>query len=243
MAKLKFIIDELIQVPGPDREFYTQTADGKFALDVEGEPPGYVKAEKLNEFRESNRAMHSKLKAFEGIDPATIAAERAKWAELEKKFEGIDPDEYRVLKARPEVAPEVTELRAALATAQADKATAQQAADAALFKSHIAAAFLPIGGEPQALDYVISLAQRVFKVDNGQLVAGEYSVDRPGERMSVAEWMGSQLTQSAFAFKPSGGGGASHTSGPPIRHTISNDPREFGRNIEGIASGKVHVQS
>src|SRR5436309_3119324 len=108
MAKLKSIIDNLVEVPGNMREFYTARGDGKWEVSLDGEPSGFVAAEKLAEFRDGNRALNAKLKAFDGIDPATVTATAAKLADLEKKFDGVDPEEYRALKAKPDVSKRVT---------------------------------------------------------------------------------------------------------------------------------------
>src|SRR5436309_3402937 len=105
MAKLKTVINELVEVPGNMRDFYTARQDGKWELALDGDPTGFVKAEKLNEFRENNRGLNTakteletKLKAFEGLDPVAAKEALAKLA----TFEGVDPEEYKTLKARPD---------------------------------------------------------------------------------------------------------------------------------------------
>jgi len=51
MAKLKSVIDNLVEVPGNMREFCTARSDGKWEVALEGEPPGFVAVAKFNEFR------------------------------------------------------------------------------------------------------------------------------------------------------------------------------------------------
>src|SRR6058998_239212 len=105
MAKLKTVIDALVEVPGNMREFYTARQDGKWELALEGDPSGFVKAEKLNEFRDTNRGLHTtkteleaKLKTFEGVDPVEYKTLKGKLA----TFDGVDAEEYKALKARPD---------------------------------------------------------------------------------------------------------------------------------------------
>src|SRR5205085_2417686 len=78
---LKFTIDDPVEVPGPVRDYYTKTSDGKFTLDVDGHPD----AAKLSEFRDKNVELlkeRDALKAkFDGID---AEADRRKLTELEK---------------------------------------------------------------------------------------------------------------------------------------------------------------
>ena len=75
MAKLKQVLDQINEVPGPLRDFYEQAADGKHHLCVDGDSP------KLAEFRSRNIALMK-----ENDD-------------LRAKFEGVDPVEYRALKS------------------------------------------------------------------------------------------------------------------------------------------------
>jgi len=57
---MKCLIDNLNDVPAPLQEHYKQTTDGKFALVLDGDPPpGFVKAEKLAEFRANNRKLNA----------------------------------------------------------------------------------------------------------------------------------------------------------------------------------------
>ncbi len=221
MAKLKAIVHDLVEVSNDVRRFYQARADGRWEVSLDAEPPGYVKAEKLDEFRDNNRALFASKTELE--------------AKL-KAFEGVDPEEYKALKSRPDLTPRVTELEARLASAQ-------RSADSAVFRTKVADAFLTVGGRPEALDFIITKAQGTFTLANGALVTQEFSTERPGEPLSLTEWVGARVLDSAFAFMPSGGGGASNHGGgrTSTARTISRDPVEFGRNIESIAKGVVTV--
>src|SRR5262249_25005383 len=123
--------------------------------------------------------LEAKLKAFEGIDPTTVAATAVKLADLEQRFAGIEPEEYKALKARPDLSSRVTELEAQLASEKAATTTARQSADAAVFRSKVADAFVAAGGRPEALDFMIAKAQEQFTVKNGALTTTEFSTRRP----------------------------------------------------------------
>src|SRR5438034_10742521 len=110
-VKLKAQIMKLSDVLEPQRQFYQARADGTWELSLEGDVPGFVaktvydeQLGKLAEFRDNNRALNTsnleltaKLKAFEGVDAAANAATAAKLAELEQKYQGIDPVEFKAL--------------------------------------------------------------------------------------------------------------------------------------------------
>lgn len=252
---LKCIVNDLGEVPETLRSYYAKSSDGKFALALDGDPPGYVKAEKLAQFRDNNRALNQqnteleqKLKAFEGIDPAEIESDdaefeamEAKLADLETKlklFDGVDPAEYRTLKERPDTSARVAELEAELAMEKGAHATTQ-------FNNTIASEFLRSGGRTSAVDFMIGLAAKTFSMKDGAITTKDFSATNPGEPLSVAEWMQAQVAVADFAFLPSRGGGATGSTsgnhGGP-RRTVSRDPLAFGQNLAAIAAGDITVE-
>jgi hypothetical protein len=258
-VKLRTTIAKLGDVPEPQRQYYQPCPDGTWQVAIEGDLPGFVakavhdeQLGKLNEFRDNNRALNAsnielttKLKAFEGVDAAANTAAAAKLAELEQKYQGIDPVEFKALKERPDLSPRVTELEAALAVATSAKTTAQATADKAVFRSKIADVFLRNGGRPQALEFEIAEAEKVFALKDGQLTTQAFSADKPGEALSVDEWIAAQMLTSSFAFAASSGGGSSGANSSRTREgktIVSTDPVEFGMNIEKIAKGEAIVQ-
>jgi len=76
---LKFIVDTLEEVPEAQRELYVEK-DGKFVLDVEGVPEDPEVKKRIDEFRENNIKLFQKAEEME---------------KQLKKFEGVDPDEYK----------------------------------------------------------------------------------------------------------------------------------------------------
>lgn len=240
---IKPLLDRLEEAPGPLRLFYKKTGDGKFALDIEGEPPGFVPASKLDEFRENNRKLNA---AVTELDAKLAAAETARivaLADAEKvkadlaTFEGVDPAEYKNLKAKPDDTKRATELEAAL--------TAERTAHAATqLKNVVAADFFRIGGRPGALDYIVGKAAETFTMHGGKVTTKAFSAKEPGVPLTVAEWMTSQLSAADFAFLPSKGGGATGGAGgaPPRRTIDASDAYAVGLNLEAIAKGEVDVR-
>lgn len=238
MAKLKQTLDDIHEVIGPLRDFYAKSEDGKFHLSVDGE------SSKLAAFRDKNIALMKEavqLKTkYEGIDPdATLV----KLTEAEAKlaaFDGVDPAEYRLLKARPDVTKRAAELEADLATEKAAHAATQ-------FKNTTTVEFLKAGGRESAVDYMVTEAAKVFAVDG---TTKEFSKENPGVPLTVAEWMTQQFTTSNFAFNPSRGGGAGPTQTGGVHrlgaHSGKNElrnptPQQLGAHASDIAKGKLKV--
>jgi hypothetical protein len=202
---------------------------------------------KLGEMRDNNRALNRKVSELEekALDPAKLAeleAAAAKLTAFEAKYADIDPDEYKSLKARPDLSARVIELETALATEKAAKSAAQQAADSATFRAKVSDAFLAGGGRSEALDFIIAKAEKTFTLANGQLTTKEFSATRPGESLSLDEWVVARSLDNAFAYQPSSGGGARGGAGGGGKQVVGRDPLEIGKNAAAIARGDVLVQ-
>lgn len=235
--RIPYRIADLESAQLPLRPFFTKADDGSYTLNVEGHPD----SERLGEFRTSNRELHRQLKRFEGIDPDIVAKMRERLA----AFDGLDATQARAalaeLASKTDAAKgaesKAAELRAAL---EAEQAAHRQTR----LRSEVAAAFLAVGGRPEAVDYIVQRAAEVFSVDaGGRVTSREFSKTDPSGKLTVTEWLTGQLTSSAFAFQPSRGGGAAPSSSPGGRgpRVISSDPLEVGRHIEEIAKGTVIV--
>jgi hypothetical protein len=235
---LKLTINDPVEVAGPLRQEYKKSADGKYHLEVEAHPD----SARLSEFRDRNIALLKEVEElrpfrakYDGIDPDAAKKALAKAAELEARlaaFDGVDADEYRVLKARPDAA----KLEAELA---AERAAHQQTQ----FRNTITTEFLRAGGRESAVDYMVLNAAKVFAADG---TTQEFSKANPGVPISVAEWIQEQAKVADFAFKPSRGGSA-----PPRRSTLGSyrqqgelrdpTPQELGKHASDIASGRLKV--
>jgi outer membrane murein-binding lipoprotein Lpp len=240
---LKVTIDKLTDVDEPLRSLYAKGSDGRFTLALEGEPTGYVKASKLDEFRDNNRTLNSKvaelsakLKSIEGIDDS------AEFETLEAKlraFDGIDPAEYQTLKSR------VAEMETTLAAERAATAKAH-------FNNAVSVAFLKGLGRESAVDWVCHLAEKVFEFKDGKVTSSAFSTKNPGEPLSLDEWIVNQRQVIPYAFKESRGGGATPNPYGGVSSSVqavmnkptvisAHDPSEIGKNLDAIASGDVQV--
>ncbi len=250
---LKCIIDNPVEVPGPLRDYYKKTSDGNFALMLEGEPAGYVKSEKLAEFRNNNRALHAtnseleeRLKVFDAIDPTEYLSMKEKLATFVDPAMLTEKHAAEVAAAVDAAKAELTAQHAANQTKLAAELAAEKAAHTETqFKNLVSGEFLRAGGRASAVDYVVSCAAKVFSMKDGELTTKEFSAASPGQTLTLAEWMQAQASVSDFAFLPSRGGGAPPRpayDGGATRRTVSSDPLEFGRNLAAIAAGEVSVE-
>jgi hypothetical protein len=205
---------EFDKLAAPEQFAYVER-DGRYVVDLEGDPPGYVAAAKLDEFREHNRRLNGevsdlqvRLKAYEGIDPVAARAALA--------TNGND-------------AQRIADLEAALAAQQLDHA--------------IGSAFLAMGGRADAREFIVGRAKADgFTVTDGRATTAAASVTNPGQPMTIDEWLQGQFTTAAFAFKPSTGGGADNSgSRHAARRVIASDPLTVGKHLEDLAAGRVTV--
>ena len=187
---------------------------------------------KLAEFRENNTRLMKEideLKAkYQGIDPTAVLADRARLAEFEK-----DKPHERA-----------TALAAELATEKAAHADTRQRADGALIENKIADAFSRAGGRPQARTFIVAQAAGMFTVEKGELKGTKHSPTRPGESMTLDEWITLQSRENAFAFFSSGGGGADPKPGGALfagKLLRNPTPQDLGRYAKELASGEMKV--
>lgn len=187
---------------------------------------------KLTEFREKNIALLKEiddLKAkYQGIDPAAVVADRARLTEFEK-----DKPHERA-----------TALAAELATEKAAHADTRQRADGALIENKIADAFSRAGGRPQARTFIVAQAAGMFTVEKGELRGTKHSPARPGEPMTLDEWITLQTRENAFAFLSSSGSGADpKPSGIPFTGKVLRNPtpQDLGRYASELARGDMKV--
>jgi hypothetical protein len=263
MPAIAPVVDKLEDVAEPVRQFYVPK-DGKFSLDLSAAPVGFVPAAdfaaangKVVEFRDTNIALKKqvdeltpKVKAFEGIDAE--AARAALDAQKLLKDKGVTkPDDLQNI-VNAAVTAALKPVQEQLVTITSTNAENQKRADGLTLRSTLSDVFTKAGGQATALDFVISRAQGVFKVDGGKVVpeANQFSADKPGEPLSVDEWLTRQTKEIPFAFKASSGGGASPAGGPipgagtlKPGQTVLTDPtpQQLGAAAKDIRDGKVRV--
>jgi hypothetical protein len=202
-------------------EHYTKGDDGKYRLQLDGTPPGFVGAE----FRDKNIALMKQL----------------------KQFEGIDPEEYKTLKAKAAAgdSDDVVKLKLDLASERQARIEAQEKANRAVFETKIADEFLRHGGRADAVEFVVSKAAKVFALKDGTLTSETFSTNAPGQKLTVSEWLTGHMKEAPHLFKPSSGGGAhplrSGGTGPAANELRNPTPQQLGEHANEIRSGRLKV--
>ncbi len=204
---------ELDALPEGVRALYVER-DGKYVLDADDSDIKDLKT-KLAEFRDNNRTLHAEL---EKLRP------------LAQKFEGIDPDEYRDLKAevtklkkkgvdRPEDIDALikTSVENALKPVQQElekerkiREEAQRAADEGKFKELLTADANKAGIAATAMRHVLRDAKDFFELKDGKLVPRE-GVKHPSDplkEMTTDAWFGTLAKSDPYLFEANVGGGA-----------------------------------
>lgn len=220
--KIPFRIERLEDAPEPLRPFFAASNEGTaFHLEVEAHPDSL----RVDEFRQHNRQLHSKLREAE---------------EQLRRFDGLDADVAREALARMAQA-STTEDTAAKRVQELEAALDQErnAHRATRLSSQVASRFLALGGEPRAVDFVTARASTDFTID------GQGTVKARSGHLELDAWL--KREELSFCFKPSRGGGsfkppsASPTASDNRPVVDRNDALAIGRHAEAIARGLARV--
>jgi len=233
---LKLTLKSLDEVDASLRSHYVER-NGAFTLAIDGAPDGVVPAgdlaaanARVAEFRDKNIGL---LKQFEGIDPETVRADRARLSALEKE------------KGTPG---RVAELESALAAERTARQTIEQQATRARVRDHLRAKALAVGALPNGVEMLVDKGEQHFHVEGDAVVAkpNTFSPTRPGEKMTADDWLATAVHEFGFLFKPSTGGNASParrggTTTSSARELRDPSPQELGRHAADIKAGRVRV--
>lgn len=220
-------------------EHYEQR-DGKYVLKVDGELPGYVKASqlaetktKLSEMRETNIGLLKGVAELAGVDEAS---DLSPLREKLKSYEGIDPEDYRKLKAELDkkgvkkgddidgliqsqmekfkeeaIAP----LKQQLEQEREARVAAQKRADQSTLREKLSAA-LGDGVKTKALPFLLDKASVEFTVKDGEVAVRDGRLSpKTAEPWTLDGWVEHARSEYDFAFKSSTGGGANPGPGGP----------------------------
>lgn len=214
---LKYSYATKDEIPAEHVAFYAEK-DGRWILQVEGAVP----REKLDEFRDTNRALIKERdelkKRFEGIDPDEAREVLAMRDDLEKgKLKGgksiEEIIEQRTGKMKDELTKRATEAEAAKARLEADLAQVK-------ITDAVTNAAIKKGLLQTAVDDIAFRAQTAFRLREGKVVAVEMkngseveAYDKDGEPLTIDGYVDGLLTKAPHLFKSSEGGGAGNGSG------------------------------
>jgi|GEM_PF-5759838 len=247
-----------------------EARDGKFFLKIDGETAAEAKTTlalaesnaKVIEFRNNNilhlkelddlRPLKIKLSSFDGLDPEEAKSALIRVKSLDKK--GIkDADDFdNRVKETVEIL--VQPLRDQLKAAADETVAERRRADDFLLHSTIGDSFVKSGGKPNAVDFVVGLAKENFEVKESKVTtkSGKFSTEKPGNPLTITEWLTSEVKKSHdYLYETSKGGGADPVksgtvarAGAKAGQTIlmNPSPQELGAASSDIVAGKVRVE-
>ena len=205
--------EEFSKLPEAIKGEYVEKG-GEFKLNVEGvipEEEHLALKMRLNEFRDRNVQLMKRVD--QELEPKL------------KSYEGIDPEEFKVLKAEKEAlrakgVGQPADVEAAIARAvkplqdriqKQDEERAKLAEEATIreFDKRVTECYLAAGNNPVFIPDAIERAHKVFKYSDGKIVAktanDELVYDSKGEPLSPEAWTPSLPKEFLL---PSSGGGA-----------------------------------
>lgn len=245
-------IDKLEDAPEPIRSEYAEQADGTFRLKVEGDIPEVKEAnDRLATFRDNNIGLMKKvetateaLKRFEGFDPAEHTKLKTQLAELQKT--GTLADEDRLTTA---VRNAVEPLQKQLVEIQTRETNAKKELAIKNIEGSLSEVARKSNVRKSAVADFLARGIQVFDLE-GKAMDGDrprYSKKNPADILTMDEWAVELMQDAPHLFEESkgGGSGSSNSGGGSTKHgqrIVSNDPLEFGYNLEDLASGKATVQ-
>ena len=247
---------EVDALPEAVRGLYVEK-DGKFTLDVDG---GLVTGQEALELK-------TKVREFRDTNIA-LMAEAEKLRPLATKFEGVDPDEYKTLKAEAALLKQkgVTSVNdiqgaidkavkaalepvsAALTLEKTEREKATKLANDAKFRELVTADANKAGVAATAIRHVLREAEQVFELKEGALApkAGVKHPTEPLKELTPNDWLQQLAKTDEYLFAQnlgSGAPGAPAPGGPRpgAKRLINPSPEEMGKHVDAIAKGEVIV--
>jgi hypothetical protein len=227
---LKAILDAAAwgELPDYHQSLYTETADGKYRLNVEGLVP---EAEltglknKKTELLDEVKALKAQVAKFKDIDPEKAKEALAKLKELDEKklFDEGKIDEIvegRVQTMRSDFESQIKALKENNQALKEELAAKDGRLKEVVIDQAITTAYDEMGVKikPGALQDVLSRARGVWSLDEeGNPVAmdGDKKLfGKDGENpLTVAEWAGGLMANAKHLFEESSGGGSPNNRG------------------------------
>jgi hypothetical protein len=143
----------------------------------------------------------------------------------------------------------VSALEAELAAEKKARTEAEQQAGKSRVRDALRGSALAAGALPGALEILLDRAVSTFTIDGDSVRAKPniFSPTRPGELLTVEEWLVGEMKTSAFLFKPSSGGGGGDArpggGGGDGKTVLKNPtPQQLGEHATAIRQGTVRVE-
>ena len=242
---LKSVVEKLDDVPEALREHYVEE-NGSFVLATDGN-------DRLKEFRTNNitlkqkaEELETKLKSFEGIDPAKYQ-ELATLERQKRDKELIEAGDVETL-LNEKLTGERSTYQKQLDAIKAELEKTKGELVATKVTDTLKTAAADAGVLPKAMNDMVKLASsdwelrdgRPTMVQNGEVVL---SKEKAGEPITMGEYFKNMLHEKPFYFQSSSGAGGTNSLGTAggVR-VVPNDPYTMGRYAEQIANGEVVVE-
>jgi len=263
--KFNISADEYAALPDALKSAYKPQGDG-YQLQVEGLD---TDPKKVKEFRDNNlklerekRELAAQMEKYKGIDPeeyARLQEAANKLRELEEKNQISAGNLEEVVAKRTETMRQDYDKRLDATKKLLDATTAERDRYKSGFHNqkmdaHLRSALNKAGNLKNGADnLLIREARELFTLDEeNDTIASKDLYNDKGEPMTAEEWGKRMVIERPYLFEPAQGSGASGGSkgngganrGQSKIKVLSNpSPVDFGKSLEGIASGEVEVQT
>jgi hypothetical protein len=173
---------------------------------------------------------------------------------LERNGPKGTPDMAALIKEQVQASEEkfktlVDTLQNDLATEKAARAEATLRVNQGKLRETLGSQATKAGVRPAALTFILDKAEESFFVEDDKVRTknGIFSVQKPGDPLSMKEWLQIAVKEFDFAFESSSGGGAdTKASGgdrgkPGAKELVNPTPQELGKNMQAIAKGEMVI--
>ncbi|MGZ4971682.1 MAG: hypothetical protein ACXWDN_02895 [Limisphaerales bacterium] len=240
---LKFKFNSKSEVPAELAAYYVEH-DGAWVLDADGA----ADKAKLDEFRSTNVTLLKQLdeqkKRFEGIDPDEFRKLADEKRQLELLAQGHKPEEIEKI-----VGDRVKGLKAdwdkQLTTLTSERDSLNARLTAIQIDQGVVGAATKRGLRATALTDITARARNIFKLVNGVPTAFEADgqtvrIGKDGvQPMSLEEWVDTQVSEAPHLFESNAGGGAAgNGSGGAGNRSVKNPYRKETWNL----TEQMHLQ-
>jgi hypothetical protein len=232
---LKFKYQSKAEVPEVHAALYVER-DGAFVLDAEGA----VEKSKVDEFRTNNLALKNQLAdlnaKFEGIDPDSVKTLLAEKAKLEEEKLIKDGEVEKLVENRTKKI--LGEMEKRVVSAEQSAATLSAQLLEKEIERNVVEAATKLGLRATAIPDIKLRARSVFKISGGAISAVESDGQTPVfgrdgvTPLTFDEWVSRQAVEAPHLFETSAGGGAvGHGSGGAGKHAGKNPFAQASWNL------------
>lgn len=256
---LKPVVETLDEVPEALHDQYKKASDGKYILELDGVPRGFIERKVHDEFRDNNVKLKKQLEDYEST------------------FKEVDPDKYRDLLEKEEklndqklvdagkvdelVEQKVAKVREDSAAQVENAKKEREKAETRLQETNRRLSSLAITTEAQREidgldvrlrrgaqpDFLARVQNTFHYEDDGKIVArdpdGNTRYNKESDPMSMRDYIGELVETAPHLFEESQGGGGSgdrgNNNGPGATKRIPKGSKLGADDIAAVAGGEA----